>query len=124
MSDGTLSRELALAQTAASERRRAPRLALDCRAKVHLCDTGRYLAGKARNLSATGALLEIDHPSLLVSGQRLRLGIAWSSRDAILPAQDMVSATVVRSLGLGAMQTVAISFDKAMALPAPAAISA
>ncbi len=119
-----LGNSFSLTGKSEAERRRAPRLDMDCRAKVHICDTGRFLAGRTRNLSASGALLEIDHPSLLVPGQRLRLGVAWSKRDVVLSADEMPQATVVRSLGMGSLQTVAITFDKAMSLPQPVAMSA
>ena len=94
------------------ERRHDARLPLTRPAKVQCLTTGRYLAGRTRNLSAGGALLEIDHPSLLVPGQRLRVGVARTKQDVVLAAEEMTPATVVRSAGLRGTQTVAVQFDR------------
>ncbi len=74
--------------------------------------TGRFLAGRTRDVSAGGAMLLLDHPSLLVPGQRLEVGIAQSLRQAIMPRQTMVPATVVRAAGMLGRQTVALVFDR------------
>lgn len=98
------------------ERRRDARIALDCPVKVQCETTGRYLSGLTRDVSATGLLLEIHHPSLLVQGQRLRVGIAWQGRSGLLASSQMLTATVVRSLGLGGKQHVALSFEERQSL--------
>ena len=95
-----------------SDRRHDARLELSRPVKVKCLLTGRYLPGRSRNLSAGGALLEIDHPSLLVPGQRVMIGVAHTRQDVILAAEDMTPATVVRSAGLQGTQTVAIQFDQ------------
>ena len=93
-----------------SERRREARREVSQPVKVQCLETGRYLTGRTRNLSAGGALLEVLHPSLLVPGQRLRVGVARNDRQALLTSSEMAEATVVRSLGLGGTQSVAVSF--------------
>lgn len=93
-----------------NERRRSARHPLARPAKVRCLQTGRYLAARTQNVSSNGALLEIDHPSLLVSGQQVSVAVAWSRRDAVLKRDDMYQATVVRSLGLGGRQHVAVVF--------------
>ena len=106
--------------TRMGERRRAVRVETDSLVKVQCMSTGRYLGGKAQNMSRTGALLRVDHPSLLVAGQRIRIGIAQHPRQVLLMNRDLVEATVVRSLGLGRMQTVAVEFDQPQAAAASA----
>ena len=94
------------------ERRKDTRIALQRPVKVQCEMTGRYLAATCRNISATGMLLEIHHASLLVQGQRLRVGIAWNTHDALIRNANMTEAVVVRSLGLGGRQQAAICFDQ------------
>jgi hypothetical protein len=103
-----------------SERRRDARLPLDRPVKVQCLHTGRYLAGHTRNLSAGGALLEIEHPSLMIPGQRVKIGVAQTKQDVILQADQMAEATVVRSMGHRGRQTVAIMFDQRQELAASA----
>ena len=78
------------------------------------------MAGRTRNVSASGAMLEVYMPSMLITGQRLEVGIAWQHRQALLGKDQLVQATVVRSLGMGGVQHVAIQFDQPMALAATA----
>ncbi len=93
-----------------TERRRDARVAVCRPVKLQCVESGRYLAGRTDNLSASGALLQVYHPSLLVPGQRLRMGIAWTDRQAVLEADRLVDATVVRSRGHGGFQQVAVAF--------------
>ncbi|MEX2215850.1 MAG: PilZ domain-containing protein [Phycisphaeraceae bacterium] len=97
--------------SSSSERRHDARLELTRPVKVKCLLTGRYLPGRSRNLSSGGALLEIDHPSLLVPGQRILIGVAQTKQDVLLAADEMAPATVVRSAGLRGTQTVAVQFD-------------
>ncbi|MEX0775293.1 MAG: PilZ domain-containing protein [Phycisphaeraceae bacterium] len=94
------------------DRRKEPRTALSRPVKVRLCDTGRYLTGRTTNLSPGGALLEVDTPSLLVPGQRIALGVAWTDQQTLLHRDELIDATVLRSLGLGGRQNVAIYFEQ------------
>jgi nitrous oxidase accessory protein NosD len=103
-----------------TDRRREGRFALDRPVKVQCLETGRYLAGRTINVSPGGALVEVAHPSLLVPGQRVKLGVSWVRQQAVLAARDMAEATVVRSLGLGPRQSVAVCFDQRQELAATA----
>ena len=94
------------------ERRLELRTALVRPLKLWCAHTGRYLSGTTQDVSATGALIEVDHPSLLVSGQRVRVGIAWSSRHMLLGDADLIEARVLRSLGMGGSQRVALEFNQ------------
>jgi hypothetical protein len=98
--------------TTPHERRRDARLPLDRPVKVQCLHTGRYLAGHTCNLSTSGALVEIDHPSLLIPGQRIKVGVAQTRQDVILKSEEMAQATVVRSMGHRGTQRVAIVFDQ------------
>ncbi len=94
-----------------TDRRHGRRLPISRPAKLRCLETGKYMAGRTKNISTTGAMLEVDRPSLLVNGQRLAVGIAWTRRDNPLHHEHLVQATVVRSLGLGKVQHVAVRFD-------------
>jgi len=98
------------------ERRRDNRILMDRPVKVQCEMTGKYLSAQMQNISATGMLMEIQHPSLLVQGQRLRVGIAWNDQSAILASNNMLQAVVVRSAGLGGRQHVAVHFDERLSL--------
>ena len=106
--------------TAKSERRQSARQPISKPAKLRCTQTGRFMAGRTRNVSASGAMLEVYLPSMLITGQRLEVGIAWQHRQAMLDSDQLVQATVVRSLGMGGVQHVAIQFDQPMALAATA----
>jgi hypothetical protein len=98
--------------TTSQDRRRDARLPLDRPVKVQCLHTGRYLAGHTCNLSSSGALVEIDHPSLLIPGQRIKVGVSQTKQDVILRAEEMTEATVVRSMGHRGTQRVAVMFDQ------------
>jgi hypothetical protein len=91
----------------ASERRRDARLEVRRPVKLHCAQTGRYWAGQTCNISPGGAMIQVAHPSLLVAG---------TNRQALLSAGDMVDATVVRSLGGGDAQYVAVRFAQRLPL--------
>ncbi len=84
--------------------------------KLLAVDTGRFLSAKAQNISSTGMLLTVNNPSLLVPGQRVQVAVAWSSGQVVVRRQDMTEATVLRSLGHGGSQSVAVQFEQPMEL--------
>lgn len=106
--------------TARTERRRNARRPVSKPTKLRCTQTGKYMAGRTRNVSASGAMLEVYLPSMLITGQRLEVGIAWQHHQALIGADELSKATVVRSLGLGGVQHVAIQFDEPVALAASA----
>ncbi len=101
-----------------SERRVDARTMLKRPIKVRCGTTGRSFGGQTVNLSASGALLEIDHPVRLVAGQPIRVGIAWTRRDVVLEAANLMEARVVRNLGIGGVQKVAVEFAQRQELAA------
>lgn len=103
-----------------TERRRDARFPVARPVKLQCINTGRYVAGRTSNVSSSGALLELATPSLLVPGQRLKMGVAWTRGQTIIPAERMTECTVVRSMGLGGVQHVALVFDQPQQLAATA----
>lgn len=102
---------LVMPVTVDSERRRDTRTPIDRPAKLRCVQTGKYYTAVTQDLSAGGALVEVHHPSLLVSGQQVEIGIAWSNRQMLLARDELIPGVVTRSLGLGGKQHVAIQFQ-------------
>lgn len=94
-----------------SERRRDARYHIDRPAKLQCLETGRFIPGAITNVSASGAMLALQNASLMVPGQRVRLGVAWTRQNALIAADSMIEGTVVRAAGFGKHQHVALSFD-------------
>ena len=94
-----------------TDRRQHARQPIHRPVKLRDADTvGRYLTGYADNVSVGGASLRLSRPARLLPGQHVRLGIAAHPRQPILRADDMVDATVVRSLAHGDCVHVAVRF--------------
>jgi hypothetical protein len=98
-----------------ANRRKHARLSLDRPVKLQCLTTGRYLTGRTRNVSGGGLLIEVDHASLLVAGQRLKVAVAWDRRQMVVERERMPQATVVRCLGHVRVQHVAVQFDRPVA---------
>ncbi len=64
--------------------------------KLYLPATGSYVAGATANVSAGGALLEINRSQTPAPGDRLFLGVALNKGQALLAAGEMTEAQVVR----------------------------
>jgi len=100
-----------------SDRRSYPRLQAIKPVKLRFPDTDRYLNGQTSVISGNGALVQITQPApLLVRGRRLLVGIAWNHQQMLIYSDNLVEATVVRSLKLGDGQLVAIEFDQILEL--------
>lgn len=102
--------------TTEPDRRRHPRVSIDLPVKVRNQFSGKYGAGQAVNISAGGAMLRLSFGPMLTPGQPIRVGIAGTRRSAVIPAESMRDATVIRSHGLGRAQHVAVRFEAAAAL--------
>lgn len=94
------------------DRRKHPRVRLESQVKLRNGVSGRYVAGQTLDISAGGAMLRVTTPTRLVRGQSVSLGISSHPRQPIIAAQDMISAVVVRSLGIAGTQHVAVEFDQ------------
>jgi len=95
-----------------SERRKDIRTPLVRPTKMRCRQTGNYYQGRTCNISDSGALIEIKHPSLMVAGQSVQLGVAWTNRNMLLGNDQVIDATIVRSLGMAGQQRVAVLFDQ------------
>ena len=95
------------------ERRRHQRINVQHPVKLQCRATGRYFAAATYNLSAVGALLEVDHPSRLVVGQQVRVAVAADAAQVLLRASRMRDAVVVRSEGSGRRHRIAVQFARA-----------
>ncbi len=80
------------------DRRGHKRVEMARACKLFVAKTGKYLSGITWNLSAAGALLEVKWPADLQPGDRLFLGIALKRRQAVVLANEMLDARIVRSL--------------------------
>ena len=94
------------------ERRHDVRSAVSRPVKIRCRLTERYYSGVTSNVSQGGAMIDVDHPSQMVDGQRLEVGIAWTNRQMLLSGDELVVATVMRSIGLNGRQRVAVRFDQ------------
>ncbi|MEM1184179.1 MAG: PilZ domain-containing protein [Planctomycetota bacterium] len=78
----------------------------------------RYLSARTADVSAGGALLEIDTTRPLIEGEDIEIGVAWSG-SGLLSTRDLVTARVVRTRPLHEnRQEVAVRFAR---IQAPAA---
>lgn len=95
------------------ERREDTRTALARPVKLQSDRTAaRYLAGWSRDISAGGMLIELTGQARFEPGQRVQVGVAVTPRQALLRRRQMVEAVVVRSLGHGERQHLALRFTE------------
>ncbi|QDU34030.1 PilZ domain protein [Poriferisphaera corsica] len=94
------------------ERRKDLRIRIARSVKIYNHLTGKYLAGKTLDVSAGGAMIVFGQHAKLHPGQRIQVGIARDARQALLAAEDMLDATVIRSLSQSLGVRVAIEFDE------------
>lgn len=98
-------------EATSTDRRQFSRWLLDRPVKICLAKGGHYLPGKTRDVSAGGALLELDYPTLLPLGRTVKIAVAWE-KEALVTSSAMIEATVVRNLGHGGRQVIALQFDE------------
>lgn len=95
------------------ERRRSARETVDRPCKVFRPATQRYAAARTRDISSSGALLEIESARPLRLGERLDVAVSWT-RTAVLPSSSLMEAKVVRVRDLGRHRhAVALEFAEA-----------
>lgn len=93
------------------ERRRHERAELQKPCKVLHAPTLRYMAAETRDISRSGALLELSHHRTLSVGDRVDVLVDWATR-GIVDRSAMVGATVVRDGGReGLRQRIGVVFD-------------
>ncbi|CAG1001602.1 hypothetical protein PHYC_02928 [Phycisphaerales bacterium] len=95
-----------------ADRRRHERLAVTRPCKIYHAGSARYLSGYTRDLSASGALLEIDSPRPVNPDDILDVLVAWNDR-ALLHERDQIPARVTRVLRTDSpRQFVAVAFSQ------------
>lgn len=103
------------------DRRQHTRHPLERPAKIFCPATGRFLAGRTRNISAGGVLIEVDVTESIGAGDEIQLTIAFGDR-FIVPMSELVPASIVRTSAADDASSVAlaIAYDNAadMALSA------
>jgi c-di-GMP-binding flagellar brake protein YcgR len=85
------------AMTAAIQNRRSHARAdttLGC--KILRPAVARYLSARTADVSAGGALLDIDTTRPLIEGEEIEIGVAWTGT-GLLSTRDLVTARVVRT---------------------------
>jgi hypothetical protein len=78
------------------ERRAHARITLERPCKLYVPSVGRYVSGSTGNLSAAGVLIRLDLAAGVSAGDHVYVGIAFKRRQAVLNADEMLEAEVVR----------------------------
>lgn len=93
-----------------AERRSNARLQVQRPCKVIVNASRRFVPALTRNVSVSGAMLDVQSPRLLSPGEEIGVAVAWNDAPVVRASQIM-SARVVRALlGPGGVQTVAVAF--------------
>lgn len=104
--------------TIPTNRRRHERTPITRPAKVYHANSAKYLPACTRDLSQSGALLEINAPRAIEVGDSLEVLVAWNDR-SLLSHTDQVPARVTRVLRTDSpRQFVAVAFATPQAMPA------
>ena len=98
------------------DRRRHLRVACQRPVKVRCGVTGRYVSGHTVDVSDGGCLLRLDGPVGIQPGQSVTVGIAQHRLQSLFLHDDMLAGTVVRRLGHGFTQHVAVAYENARVL--------
>lgn len=94
-----------------ADRRRFRRHELDRPVKLRCETTGKTYQAEGVDASAGGVLLRVEHGQSFPVGQPLRVGIPPRRDTALLLADELADAHVVRCLSHGQARYVAVSFD-------------
>lgn len=93
------------------ERRRDPRIPANHPVKLKCEQTaGKYIPGTTHDVSDGGAMLMLHYSRRLATGQKVQIGIVSNPTRGMLLTEDFVEATIVRSLGHGDTQHVAVRY--------------
>lgn len=96
----------------ARDRRQDPRCVWSM--PVKLCWEGgsRYYSGWTHDVSAGGVRLGVGQFPALTAGQKVRLGLAWGERQALLAHEELVPATIIRTIKGEGHQDIAVQFHE------------
>lgn len=93
-----------------TERRREPRLAMNCAVKLFDPAARRYAAGITRNVSAGGALIELQRPISIPTGEAVGVVIDYTNRVGAVNQGDFSAATIARREFGAGQRLVAVRF--------------
>lgn len=94
-----------------ADRRRFRRVKLDRPVKFRCDGDDRGQRAECVDASAGGVLLRLQSDQRLEPGRRVRIGIPIHRQSALLLADELLEATVVRCLSHGDTHYLAASFD-------------
>lgn len=101
--------------TTTMDRRLDPRQCVDRPCTLFCRRTLRYISARTRDVSDSGALLEITSARPLIEGDRVDLGVAWAP-SPIVRQDSLVEAKVVRVIEAeGPHQVVGVQYARARA---------
>ena len=92
------------------ERRREPRIDANCTVKIFDPAARRYAAGVTRNISATGALIELHQPISIPTGEAVGIAIDYTNCVGAINQGDFSAATIARREFGSGQRLVAIHF--------------
>ena len=105
------------------DRRVHPRIEFERPCKIFSPQLQRYFLGTTRDLSAGGMLIHVGHLVDIRPGDVLHVGVAAKRRDELLRANEMLEATVVRSMStVDDHTTFAVRFDEEQSTVGAAAL--
>lgn len=101
------------------ERRREPRMEAKCSVKIYDPAARRYAAGVTRNVSSTGALIELHQPISIPTGEAVGVVIDYTHRAAV-NLGDFSAATIARRQFGAGQRLLAVHFVCPQQMPAAA----
>ena len=102
-----------LASTVAGDRRVHPRIDYSRPCKIFSPALQKYFLGATLDLSTGGMLIRSPHLVDVRPGDTLHIGVAAKRRDQFLRAEEMLGATVIRSMKtVDDHTTFAVKFDQ------------
>lgn len=110
MSEPIIDHEQPSIRFPVADRRRHKRFAIARPGKIFRRATQQYVPATSRDLSFTGALLELESERPMAVGEVLDIGLAMTS-SAVVPSSALLRGIVVRSETVGEFrQLVAIRY--------------
>ncbi|QNN22233.1 PilZ domain-containing protein [Planctomycetales bacterium ZRK34] len=103
------------------ERRREPRMQANCSVKIFDPASRRYAAGVTRNVSTTGALIELHRPISIPTGEAVGVVIDYTNCAGAINQGDFSAATIARREFGAGQRLVAVHFVCPQQTPTAAA---
>ncbi|MAE62233.1 MAG: hypothetical protein CMJ49_12865 [Planctomycetaceae bacterium] len=98
------------------ERRHNPRINVECSAKVFNPLNRRYRSARVRNLSGSGALIEVATGDLLTRGDRIELYVDPTSSAGVVDHDEMRPAVLIHMHRAGDRITAGVHFETVRAV--------